>query len=114
MNIEKFEKDMQVFSFSQHQDFLTYHKLLLSHEWTIDDARKWVEFKKKQLNEVQAGMKFIKNPCPECKAFMQLLPVNTSPGTMTGDDSQSVWLCRNKGCMHTIYNKETIEQLMAR
>jgi len=54
-------------------------------------------------------------PCPSCKSFMRLFAVNINPATQTGDPTdKSVWLCGNEKCMYTIYNKETVEQLMAR
>lgn len=50
--------------------------------------------------------------CSECSFSMSLYPVNDTPQTQTGDSTdKSVWLCRNKECMNTIYNKETVEEL---
>jgi len=42
MDVEKFKKDMGVFSFKQHQDVLTYLTHLETSGWTIEDAGEWV------------------------------------------------------------------------
>jgi len=112
MNIEKFEKDMMVFSFRQHQDVLTYLSHLEASGWTIEDAENWIEGEKKRLT---LGEKNIPSPvflCPLCSSPMQLLQVNVDNATKTDDDSKSVWLCSNKECLDTIYNNETIQDIM--
>jgi len=113
MNKEKFEKDMAVFSFRQHQDVLTYFSHLEVKGWTIKNARMWVEEKKKQLTQGKATVAAIKK-CPLCQASMSLLPLNFNRATVTGEDSQSVWLCSNQECMNTIYNKETVTELRSK
>ena len=105
MDTEKFEKDMAVFSFKQHQDVLTYLSHLKATGWTIEDAKVYVEDKKKRLATQSKGTPPKIFPCPDCKSPMQLLPVNDSKATKTNDNSKSVWLCSNKECMNTIYNQ---------
>jgi len=39
---------------------------------------------------------------------MQILPVNIDKGTQTGDNSKSVWICRN--CLYTEYSTKTFEE----
>lgn len=52
--------------------------------------------------------------CPECEVPMQLLSVNNTPESQTGDPTdKSVWVCYNKKCMHTIYNKKTIKKILS-
>lgn len=46
--------------------------------------------------------------CPECGAPLQLLPVNDSPATQTGDDSKSVWLCRK--CFYEKFSDKTVKE----
>ena len=108
--VKKFEKDMAAFSFGQHQDVLTYLKQLEVSGWTIEDAKQWIENKRKQTPRIPvraAGFR-----CPDCQSPMQLFPVNVSPATQTNDDSKSVWLCTNKKCMNTIYNTESVEEIL--
>jgi len=114
MNIERFEKDMAAFSFGQHQDVLTYLTHLKAKGWTIEDAREWIAGKKKDLVSQQReaeGYIRLSLICPLCSNQMRLLPVNISKETLTNDDSKSVWLCPNKACMNTIYNKKSIEEI---
>ena len=110
MNIEKFEKDMAVFSFAHHQDVLTYLIHLEKSGWTLKDVKEWIEEKRRLLVSEEKTLAVSYN-CPKCNTFMRLLPVNFTRATLTEDDSQSVWLCPNSNCMHTIYNKESVEEL---
>jgi len=117
MDVEKFKKDMGVFSFKQHQDVLTYLGHLEANGWTIEDARDWVQGEKdrmqKQSEHSNNQRKKAYEPlprCPECQSPVWLLPVNTGPGDQTGDDSKSMMLCSNKECMHTIYSEKTVQE----
>jgi len=113
MDTEKFEKDMEVFSLGQHQDVLTYLTHLETNGWTIEDAKEWVEGEKEKLTQQQGKLEGITKKCPLCQSPMALLPINDSPGTKTGDDSQSMWLCSNKNCMNDIYNKESVAEVIS-
>lgn len=100
-----FEKDMAAFSFNQHQDALTYLSQLERKGWTIIDAENWIH----QHRKARAKQTY---KCPLCGARMRLLSVNDQLGTQTGDPTDhSVFLCNNKNCMNSIYNKQTIEEL---
>lgn len=50
--------------------------------------------------------------CPECNESMTIAPVNVSRCTMVDSKYNSVWTCRNDKCMETIYNKETIQDIL--
>jgi len=110
LDVEKFEKDTAAFSFGQHQDVLTYLHQLEICGWTIEDARKWIEGKRKEL--ARMPVRAAVTMCPDCRAPMRLLGVNISPATQTNDNSKSVWFCTNKKCMNTIYNKESVEEIL--
>jgi len=112
MDTEKFEKDMAAFSFGQHQDVLTYLTQLENTGWTIEDAKEWVDSKRKELERSNIWALAATLSCPDCNAPMQILPVNASPATQTGDDSKSVWLCTNRKCMNAIYNTESVEEIL--
>jgi hypothetical protein len=101
---------MAAFSFSQHQDVLTYLTHLKATGWTIEDAQAWIKAEKENIesDNTKSKPKF----CPECQAPMRILPVNVSPSTITGDDSQSVWMCSKKDCGNTIYNKESVNDII--
>jgi len=109
-DIEKFEKDMEVFDFRMHQEVLTYFNHLKSKGWTINDVRNWVKGRKRQTLD-KAGTPVIFK-CPECKAPMMLLPVNTDISNQTGDASKSVLICNNSACMHTIYSRESVGEII--
>jgi len=108
--LKKFENDMAAFSFGQHQDVLTYLTHLKATGWTIEDAKKWVEAKQKDLTSTPIRTAVF--TCPDCQSPMQLLKVNISPATQTNDSSKSVWLCTNKTCMNAIYNTASVEKIL--
>jgi len=120
MNMRKFERDMSVFSFKQHQEVLTYLKHLESKGWTIETVFEWIAIKKRELDEdiervekerLEYEKKLLK--CPLCGTLMYIRPVNVDLGTQTGDPAdKSVWMCPNEKCLHTIYNKKTAEELL--
>jgi len=111
MNIDKFEEDMQVFTFGQHQDFLNYNKMLKKQGYTFNDAERYVsEVKRRSEERIKIIESFYKS-CPLCQSNMILLPVNINRETKTTDNSKSVWFCKNKDCLETIYNKENIDTI---
>ena len=110
MDIEKFEKAMNAYTFGQHNDIKTYLDTLKMLGYVIDDLYIYLKTKRETEAETITGNKLYKQ-CPECAAIMLLLPVNDKPQTQTGDDSKNVWICRHPACLHTIYIKETIEQI---
>ena len=112
MNKEKFEKDMAAFSFGQHQDVLTYLHQLEMSGWTIEDAKEWILSKQKELTSSFVRARAAIFRCPDCQYPMRLLPINISAATQTNDDSKSVLLCTYKKCMNTIYNKESVEEIL--
>lgn len=119
MDSEKFEKDMAVFSPKEHRLVDTYLTHLFAKGWTLKNAKEWVvEHKKsllvqqREMAKVTKQMLKIALKCSLCQTPMQLLQVNVSPGTQTGDGSKSVWLCSNKNCMNTIYNKESVKEII--
>jgi hypothetical protein len=109
--MKDFEKDMASFSFKQHQDVLTYLARLETMGWTIEDAKLWVEEKRKELFQPTERDKVLSQKCPLCSAPMRLLPINITPATLTGENSKSVWLCPRGTCMNTIYNKESVAEI---
>lgn len=120
VNIKKFEENMAVFSFKQHQDFMTYLSHLETNGWTIEDAKKYIEEKKRKLDEDRRQTirnqriyesKMLK--CPKCSTVMFLRPVNTDNKTQTGDPKdKSVWMCPNEKCLHTIYNEKAVQEIV--
>jgi len=124
MDTKKFKKDMEVFSFAQHQEFVQYHELMTSRGWTFEDAREFVSFiiKERAENEkklkarhkkIQATKAKNQLHCPECNQLMQIRPVNINKQTLTGDPSdKSVWLCQNPKCYNVIYNKQTVNEIV--
>jgi len=50
--------------------------------------------------------------CPECNELMSISPVNVSRCTRVDSKYNSVWTCRNNECMETIYNKETMQEIL--
>ena len=111
-NYNKFEKDMAAFTFGQHQDFENYIDRLKATGWTVEDALAWIEQKKKTISETMREAKAVTCKCPNCHSPMQSLSVNINPATQTNDNSKSVWLCTNQKCMDTIYNTESVEEIL--
>lgn len=50
--------------------------------------------------------------CPDCNEPMMVVPVNVSRCTRVDGDYNSAWTCKNKECMNTIYNKETMQEIL--
>ena len=50
--------------------------------------------------------------CPDCNEPMVVVPVNVSKCTRVDGDYNSAWTCKNKECMNTIYNKETMQEIL--
>jgi uncharacterized protein (UPF0212 family) len=50
--------------------------------------------------------------CPECNRPMVVVPVNISRCTQVDKRYNSAWMCKNKECMNTIYNKETMQEIL--
>lgn len=109
------------FSFKAWQEFLNQNAFLSEHKLSVEDVREAIKVKAlddaknrdKRLKEAHA--RFDKAPkCPECSNPLQLLPVNDSPSTRTGDDSRSLWLCRQ--CYYERFStkdvKEELEQIL--
>lgn len=119
LNTKKFEKDMAAFSSKDHRLVDTYLTHLFTTGWTLEDAKEWIVKHKKNLltrqievNKTAKQWNKIALKCPLCQTTMNLLPLNFSPATLTGEDSKSVWLCSNKDCMNTIYNKESVNEII--
>lgn len=116
-----FERKMGAFGFRQHEEFLTYYETLRSCGLTPQDVREFV-LKKQELNQKEEELlrkkleawdkKMLR--CPKCSTKMSLFSVNNLSGNQTGDNSLSMWLCPNKNCLHTIYNKEKIQEILER
>ena len=50
--------------------------------------------------------------CPECSTQMRILPVNISIATQIDKEYNSVWVCTNNACMETIYNTQTVPDIL--
>jgi hypothetical protein len=115
MDTEKFGLAMNAYTIGQHQDILTYLITLKQVGYTIEDTEIYLKEVRKEITTQVKLDKGVQMACPECPATMFVYAVNTSRGDKTGDlTDKSVWLCQNPECMHTIYNKETIEELSQR
>jgi len=111
----RLEKDMRSFTFSQHQEFVSYYTYITKKGWTIEDVRVWVKDKIKQAEmRTKAAKKQIKTrKCPECSTEMFLRPVNIDAKTQTGDPKdKSVWMCPNEKCLHVIYNEKSVKEIL--
>ena len=114
--IADFENALGVYSFGFQQEFIQYLETLKQRGYEVADVYNYVEAKKKVLKKESAEAAkddTLIQPCSECPGIMFLLPVNDKPENQTGDPTdKSVWICQNNRCMHTIYNKETIEEII--
>lgn len=99
------EKDP--FGHGKWQDFLNQIAFLKENNLTIADVPDALAKSYDPIAKTNTGTVKI---CPVCQSPMQLLPVNDTPATQTGDDSKCVWLCRQ--CGEAIYSTKTIEEEM--
>lgn len=116
MDKAKFESDMKVFTLKHHQSFLVYLDHLQENGWQIDDVRTYVADYKEDIRKRQKMLMehtYEEKLCPVCQSIMFLYGVNVNKATQTEDDSKSVWICRSPECMECIYNKESVQELIA-
>ena len=115
--MESFEKKMSVFSFQQHQDFVTYFKFLYSLSMTIEDVENYIKEKRELF--VEEGEKRQKRlelwanvalKCPDCGTVMNLYPVNVGKGDQVGNGLNSQWKCSNCECDR--YNEKTVKEVL--
>ena len=113
--MEIFEEKMAVFGFEKHQEFLTYFKTLKGFGLTVKDVEAFLDKRHKVVQQEEEALKKKiaawnkRMPrCPGCSSIMGLFSVNTISANQTEDASKSMWLCTNKNCLHTIYNKESV------
>ena len=106
----------------QLQDISTLLGVFKKNNISIDDFAGFIKNERLELiKSNESDIKRIKKNktfwgknalrCSECSQKMNLYPVNTVPGDKTGDDSKSVWICPNKNCMETIYNKQSMQEI---
>ena len=116
---ERFEKAMEAFQWGFQQDVLAYMETLNTQGYTLKDLKDYKNYQIIKMHEeektVMAEMREnnVTADCPDCPALMFAYPVNTEPGNQTDDPTDmSVWVCQNQECMHTIYNKETVDEII--
>ena len=108
---KRFELATKAFKFGFQQDVFIYIETVEQQGFTVDDIREYHLYKLKEFATTES-IKGASKSCLICSAIMFAYPVNISSETQTGDPTdKTVWLCQNQNCMHTIYNKETIEEL---
>lgn len=117
--VKRFKKVTEMFPLGFQQDVVAYLTTLERQGFTVQDIKDFHEYRILEISrsEERAIAKLKEEQptyqCPECPALMLLYPVNTEPGNQTGDPKEkSVWMCLNQECGHTIYNKETAEEIL--
>jgi hypothetical protein len=104
--------DRDPFSAKAWQEFLNQFSFLTEHGLTIDDVRETIALKRqeqeKQIKNSRAAAAKALKKCPECAYPLQLLPVNDTLATQTGDGSKSVWICRH--CHYEQFSTRSIKE----
>lgn len=93
--------DKDPFGRGKWQDFLNQLAFLNEHKLSAGDVEV-------ALNSLTQNNPVTYLKCPECGSLRQLLPINDSPSTQTGDDSKSMWLCRN--CHYEQFSDKTVNE----
>jgi len=115
---ERFERAVANHAIGFQQDVFSYIIFIERLGFTVQDIKEFHEYstqkrKKEQKSLDKMDEKGITKPCSECPAVMFLYDVNFSPNSQTGDEKdKTVWICQNEECMETIYNKETVEEII--
>lgn len=98
-------------------EFLNQFDFLVINDLTIEDVRRVLQDDKEKNEELRKKIEKSKQEweskmlkCPQCSALMQLLPLNDSPATQTGDGSHSMWLCRR--CFYEQFSDKTVSEEM--
>ena len=103
--------DKDPFNRKAWKEFLNQLSFLAEHGLSANDVKAKLDQVLAEEHKRQAKMDegMAKWPkCPECEAPIQLLSLNDSTSTQTGDDSKSVWLCRN--CHYEKFSDKTVNE----
>ena len=115
------EKILAPFSLSigKKQDLGTLLIHLRNEGVSINEVIDYIEGSKKSLQEKQTNQvtdmgnrNRIALKCSECQTVMGLFPINTCAGDQVDGSLNSVWICPNKDCMETIYNKQPVREII--
>lgn len=116
---KRFEKATASFQLGFQQDVLAYIVTLEDHGFAIADIKDFHEYKvlesKRLEQEFEADVIAERRAvrCSVCPGLMLLYKVNTGPSDQTGDPKdKSVWMCQNNECGETIYNEQTVEEII--
>lgn len=118
-NIEKFEQKMAAFTFADHQKILTYHKTLERNGLTLEDAKEFVDFKRKEFAELEAirakhqsEFEKILPVCPDCGNKMFLRGVNRPKGPSNIHGWKSCFECTGETCVNEKYTTKRPEDVI--
>jgi len=104
-----FEKDMEVFSFGQHQDVLTYMKKLKDKKWGLADVAEYVENKmeERRLSNLIDfdGLRIERPRCEECNSELRL---RVNAEDEKGKSHSTSWLCLE--CGREEYSDKTVQE----
>ena len=104
--------DKDPFGMKAWREFLNQQAFLFEHNLSLEDVQTDLDIQKAEMIKAQKEeeqVKYRNTPlCPECATPLQLLPVNDTLATQTGDDSKTVWLCR--ACLYERFSTNTIEE----
>jgi hypothetical protein len=123
--MKSFEK-LEVFAFSQLQNFVTLIHILENENITIGELQEYVERKKlffieqerkkreRNINELKQWERYAKK-CPQCQSVMGLTPVNSMPSNQVGGEWKSMWFCPDwRSCGYEELSKESYRQQVER
>ena len=108
--MKNFEKDMDVFSYHQHQEFITYMKVLSRKGYTVDDVRKYIEkkaFERLPPDILESDALGIALPdCPECHGVMVIRILGACK--TVNSKERTILLCTK--CKYHCLSEKTIKE----
>lgn len=108
--MDDFFKESSLYSFGQHQDFLTYFRALSSAGLSFPDIEAHVSSTllryKEQESKISLSSKLFPS-CPVCGTALLFSQVNNLPGNQVGDIFKSMAFCPH--CFYDIYSTDTVE-----
>lgn len=116
MDIAKFEEKMNFFNFKNHQYILMYLKTLESAGFSINDIEKYVDFKRKEMSELETIYREIELDkdilpnCPECGEKLTVRVINLPKSKSNFYGWRSCLECT--GCIFEKYSKKRAEDVL--
>lgn len=92
-------------------DWLEKNNLVFSDVWSaLESVAATNAETEKKLKQRRENLSKLLPKCPNCGIPMKPMPVNVSPATQTGDNSQCVLVCDK--CHYEVWTEKSFEEVL--